>query len=363
MASESQFGFALKLLKKDGQPLRRHGTGEPLAPIPVQADFAPAVAWARFDAFRRGAIPREASCRTVVEPSWDSTLGDPYIRGFRVRLYQDDKRDEVSFPVDYFLSKAQELSTAFVRSGDLQAGESFLYVAMAYRVPAQGPRNPSGDAPVRRIAVRRRTLSRPPPLASSALSAWEARAVPTDKQVEGDLPLFVPQPVLDVVAQRTRAAGALETGGFLLGFLHRCTDSGSLFLEVTAQIDAQFAHGELTRLTFPAETFRAARATAVDRGAGELLVGWWHCHNYLMESCRSCAGEKKKACGVRADFFSEDDAVLHRTCFLDQSSVALVSSNSPCAGLTWGLFGWRRGVIARRGFGIVDRPVRKGEEA
>ena len=83
------------------------------------------------------------------------------------------------------------------------------------------------------------------------------------------------------------------------------------------------------------------------------MLGWWHTHNFMMETCKGCekAGEGKCLSPI---FMSSQDVHFHRTVFARPWSVALVAGESPCAGLQYELFGWRSGMIQPRAFYIAN---------
>ena len=182
-----------------------------------------------------------------------------------------------------------------------------------------------------------------------------SRSIAFDKPDDAHLPVFIPQSILDEAAERSGEAGANETGGILIGRLHRDPD-GPVFVEVTAQIPARHAKAEVTSLTFTRETWTDVQAALDLRASGgrEIMVGWWHTHSFLKEICQDCQKRKDRTCNKDALFLSEDDRVLHRTVFPRAWNVALVVSDAPCSGLSYALFGWSRGRIARRGFHVLD---------
>ena len=125
-------------------------------------------------------------------------------------------------------------------------------------------------------------------------------------------------------------AGGKETGGILIGHLHRDPGRRQLFLEVTAQIPAQHAEQELARLTFTPETWTAVDAALALRGKGEIQLGWWHSHP-ASHWCDDCPPETRRRCksagAPSGDFFSAHDVALHRTVFPRAYSIALVLSD------------------------------------
>ena len=119
-------------------------------------------------------------------------------------------------------------------------------------------------------------------------------------------------------------------------------------------IGARHAQGQLTRLTFTAESWTAVQAALDLRRKAEMMLGWWHSHPSRVW-CQKCPVEKQKVCPLAMDFFSEHDRQLHRTVFPRAYSVALVVNDS-VNGLSYSLFGWREGVVASRGFACIGGP-------
>ena len=111
------------------------------------------------------------------------------------------------------------------------------------------------------------------------------------------------------------------------------------------------------------ETWTATQSALDLRGQGELQVGWWHSHSFLKETCANCEKHKNGTCQADAAFFSVEDGHLHRTVFPKAYSVGLVVADSPCAGLTFSLYGWREGMIAPRGYYVFNglQPVNRDD--
>lgn len=350
-----KYQFELTFSQEDGA-LLTSDSGEPVGPIPVTVDFDPAREWAKFQVLCAGRADGQPVRAGDPEPVWDSRRGAPYVRAFSITATANGDAMACEFPLTYFAAAARSLSTYFVNKGRLKAGEIFHYHVTSR--PA-APLTRGGAPQKSRLAVRRKGPAFDVH-EDVGLDAMMRVARPYDRPGNDDMPVFVPQAVLDEVSRLTIDAGSLEAGGFLLGHLHRCPETGGLFLRVSEQIPAEFTQGELTKLSFSGETWTAARHTVRTRGVGEIMTGWWHCHNYLMETCKDCEKREQGACKAQADFFSQDDLFLHRTAFLTAFSIAMVASNSPCSGLTFALYGWRQGMIQRRGFYIVSNHTDTG---
>ena len=356
---KQQHQFELTLSRRDGTPLVSE-TGQPVGPIPVKVDFDPAREWAKFEAMRARETDYQQANTDGPVPIWDASRGAPYVRAFSVNVTSNGSRMAVEFPTTYFSATARALSSYFLQKGQLKAGEIFHYVVTSR--PLEPVANPGQPGPSR-LSVRRKT----PPLdlrTDMTVDRMMDNAQPCGDPVDEDMPVFVAQAVLDEVARQTRHAGSLEAGEFLIGYLHRCLASGRVFLRITDQIPAEHTRQELVKLTFTAETFDAARQSLNDRGANELLAGWAHSHSWLQDTCKDCKKREQGECSAKADFFSEDDVHVHRTAFLKAFSVALVASNSPCSGLTWAMYGWKLGMIRRRGFYITpDNHNQQGDRS
>jgi hypothetical protein len=321
-------------------------TGEDLAEVPVRVDLSPARQWGLFEGFRHGGDGRREA---AVEPAWSDEHGPPLVQGLRVRS-GGGSFDGV-LDITYFARCATRASAELVRKGTLTEGEKFHYRVLA----RPGSRGDDQVGPARRVRTSR--TSRLPPCVESSVEGFLARAtVAADGQPE-DHPVFIDRQVLCRIESLTRSAGSAETGGFLLGRLHRDGAGGEVFLDIDDHLPAEHTRRELTRLTLTHETWQALREELDGRRDGRRVVGWWHCHNYLHDLCGECEKAKQGDCRANAAFFSQDDVALHRRCFPAAFTVALVTADNPCLGLTRELFGWRRGLVQGRGYHLLDGPA------
>jgi hypothetical protein len=158
-----------------------------------------------------------------------------------------------------------------------------------------------------------------------------------------------------------RAAGNRETGGILIGHLHRDAEAAELFVEITAQIPVAHAPAAVNKLTFTPETWTAAQNAVDLRRNQELFQGWWHSHP-VHEWCKNCPPERKAACPLAKGFLSGDDCQLHRTVFPKAFTTAMVVSDvAEDRDVVHTLFGWRRGAIERRSYHITGETGETGE--
>jgi hypothetical protein len=179
-----------------------------------------------------------------------------------------------------------------------------------------------------------------------------SREVAPERAVDGDLPVFVPQCVIDDATELALANPEDEVGGVLIGQVCRDPRSRAMFIEVTAQIPAIHTQSTSTSLTFTPETWAAVRSAADLRGRGEIWLGSFHTHP-VRAWCAKCAPESQAKCPMRGNFFSTTDVALHRAVFLAAYCVALVVSDS-VSGIDISCFGWRRGRVMSRSFHVVD---------
>ncbi len=324
--------------------------GEALGQVAVDVDFAPACEWTRLAAARKGVLaPRDYDTPASFLPIWHSKASRPYLGGFRVRIESNGSGAfQCDFSTRYFRDYAAEASQLFVKGGKLKSGDRFVYLLAAF--PRQAN---SADHSARRFQIE--DLAPNVPVRESVLSEFESvSAFQGDSDAEL-MPVFIPSRVLDETAVLTRKVDEVETGGFLIGHLHRDLNVPEFFLEVTAQIPAVHAIGELARLRFTPKTWSAAQAAISLRRKEELLLGWWHSHPVRHWECRNCPPEKQRTCALTHDFFSEHDRAVHRAVFSRAWSVALVVNNTPYGGPSTSVFGWKHGAIEPRGFYVTNR--------
>jgi hypothetical protein len=330
--------YVLHFYKEDGTPLGQN---------PAAVDWEPAREWTRFLAIRQGRLPAALAGRTEsILPVWHQKLGEPYVKGFQISLALNSSgRVTCEFPTTYFKEVAREISTRYVKEGELKEGERFLFLTAAVAASADSG---DGAAP----AFTTEEVDAPLRINEASLRTFVSESSPHGEIHGQDLPVFLPQSVLDEAEDLGRRAGAVETGGILIGHLRRDAGVPEVFLEVTAQIPARHVVAELSRLTFTPETWTDARAAIDLRGEGEAMCGWWHSHP-VKDWCRDCPPEKRADCQVGCDFFSEHDRKLHRVVFPGAYSVALVVNEVHPERATLSMFGWRNGLLELRGFHVL----------
>src|ERR1039457_6062639 len=108
------------------------GDGSALGSASVEVDWEPAAEWARFYHARRGGVPLFGAGAASIEPLWDRTEGEPYMRGFRVAYASGGRQVSSDFPSSYFNSLAAKASSEFVKRGKLEAVDTYLFQAVAF---------------------------------------------------------------------------------------------------------------------------------------------------------------------------------------------------------------------------------------
>jgi proteasome lid subunit RPN8/RPN11 len=345
------------MLKNDYRyALMLYGEGKvSLGQVAVAVDWEPAREWAEFRALRQcPARAFEAGRVSTVQPLWHSTLGEPYMKGFRVSVeLKDEPEVSVEFTTSYFRRLAKQASALLIKKGALKKGERFKYLLAAF------PQEKTPEA----LKLKFTTEEVAPDLSlkDASLAASLRESIFQGHHDDEDMPLFVPQRVLEEAKALSKQAGAKETGGILIGHLGRDAGLPELFAEVTAQIPARHTEASLTSLTFTSETWTDVRAALDLRRKGELMLGWWHSHP-VREWCKDCSAESQKACTMASDFFSAHDHALHRTIFPRAYSVALVVNDLAADAATFSVFGWRRGLLESRGFHLTGAQGKAGEQ-
>ena len=314
---------------------RPDGTG---VSVPVAPDFAPAVECCRWAAVQRELLDAGAPAKGCsIEPVW-AAAGPPYVDGLRIGLQTAQGPFQHTIPTGCISALAPNLRARLIAAGRLEEDLEVTVAISAWPTDEQPRPLPCGE-----LAVE-------VPFRHASLRALHLRSCPVGPQAGADMPVFVPAAVLAEVASAARQATPLETGGVLLGHLHR--SEGVVFVEVTAAVPAIEAVGSEVDLRFTPAAWAAVR-TAVDlRKEGELIVGWHHSHpvrSTAFGKCATCAPERQARCEIATALYSSMDRLLHRTVFPRFFSVGIVA-NDLTEGVVFSMFGWRDGIIAQRGF-------------
>jgi len=355
---ETSHRYAIDFFKLDGTHL---------GPVLIEPDFQTAKDWAYFMGVRSGRLPAvTAAAAGEVSPLWCEDRGEPYCRGFRVETMTlevggptgsvgDVEPVSCDFPRSFFKTYAERASEKWVGKGQLEPGERYTYFVCAYPVSSTASidkARPDGTTAADGFEVE--AVADPIPIRESDLQAFRERATDVAGRSQGELdrgpmpelPIFFSQAVIEEATALAAKAGDRETGGVLVGRLHRDVSHPEIFVEVVAQIPAQHAEASGTSFSFTSETWGSAAAAIELRGRGELVLGWWHSHPLFCDP--RCPEQRRKACYLASPFFSADDIHLHRVCFPQPYQVALLISDLPTPGLTPAVFGWSSGMVSSR---------------
>lgn len=333
------------------------GAGEkPLGQVTIAPDWEPAREWAEFRAIRRGLLSADEAGRAcTVQPIWHTTAGEPYMQGFRLSVSTNESIETATdFTKAYFRPLARQAAALLMKKGVLKKGERFKFLAAAF------PRQEK-SAEATKFGFTMEEVRPGLSIEEASLAAFVQDSAAHGNVDAEDMPVFVPQRILEEAKAQSKAAGAKETGGILIGHLLRDRSVPEVFARVTAQIPARHAEAELTKLKFTPQTWTDVRSALDLRRRGEIMLGWWHSHP-VREWCKGCSVESQRACSMARDFFSAHDHALHRTVFPRAYSVALVVNDLAGEQATFSLFGWRRGLLESRGFGVTGEAVQQQEE-
>ncbi|KKL99769.1 hypothetical protein LCGC14_1811100 [marine sediment metagenome] len=339
---ESTHRYVMSVYREDRTPITQ---------VPADMDWFPAGQCARFEGIRRGCLSPDGAVQTAIEPVWHPAAGEPYVDGVRVEVSQAGAEAyRYDVPLLYFELLAKQVSAQLVQQSELAAGEYYRYVVAAY--PCQPA--PAEATPAKGLVVE--SITPPLPLTEAPLEEFITGAAAVAQPDPLDMPAILHERVLAEATELASKAAPYETGGILIGHLHRDLASGEIFLVITAQIPAEHTGTpHMTKLTFTPQTWSAGQAAIDLRGRDELTAGWWHSHTYMAETCKDCRKAKEGSCQVDAAFMSADDIQLHRTCFPGAYSIALVVGQSPCSGTTRSVFGWKQGMVTARGFHVLNQ--------
>ena len=337
----SPYQFALEMFDSRGAPIGQET---------ILVDLLPAEEWTRFMAIRTGAIPLSSmGAETSLHPIWHLERGRPYTEGFRIRLEVEGRGEVAStFTALYFGEQAQEASSKLVGRGLLKQGETFRFIVAAF---------PNGQRPASsRITFHAEEVPPALPLLDGRLGERLRAASPRGEAQAGEIPAFIPRNVFDEADRLAGLAGAVETGGVLVGHLHFDPEAPEVFATVTAQIPAAHAQAGRTSLKFTPETWLHVQRVIDLRNRGEIMLGWWHSHP-VHAWCGQCPVENRLRCPLSSGFFSTHDRLLHRTVFHRAYGLALVVNVVGNGQPTHSLFGWRHGLLQPRGFHLSTSPA------
>jgi hypothetical protein len=310
------------------------------ADVPLLVDWIPALRCAEFEQLiHAGRTLPAAPATPVIEPLWSTSAKAPYVRGVRIRTGSDDDATS-SIPLHYFADAVSAAAKQLVASGVLAPGEAFEYRVFAL---AESAEPAVGNSAYRIVA-----MTEQPEIRCGELSSLLAQAgrLPAGEGLEVNgfdwpLPVFIPQDLLEQVAELARAAGDRETGGILVGKLWR-DPGGALFTQVTAQIAATHTEATESSLRFTPATWVNVEAAIGLRGLGEITLGWWHSHPFF---CRNCSTAERARCPLSSPAFSVADKNVHREVFQQAWSIALLLSFLGDPQPSFDVFGWNRGQI------------------
>jgi len=350
--STAPWRFAVDIQREDHAPVRQ---------VEVLPDWEPLFECVRFLALRQGAEPAAAfALDCCIEPVWHARRRAPYLEAIRAQTCGDAGAPlSITVDVDCFTAPARAVVAQLVMDGVLQNGDPVRCLPMAFARHAGGAQNRERRSAETAQHGRFRMQSRPPALtlrhASLRALLACATAPPHSSAEETDeVPVFIPQAVIDDVVELTRRVhGTFEIGGLLAGHLCRDVDGSGIYVEVTAQIPARHVEATAARLTFTSDTWTEFRAALELRRRGEIMLGWWHSHP-VRAWCKDCPEKKQRTCALRRDYFSTEDRLLQRAMFPRAYSLGLVVNDIAHDDATLSLFGWHRGSIEPRGYHVLD---------
>jgi proteasome lid subunit RPN8/RPN11 len=314
----------------------------------------PVVECAHLSAIREGRLPfTVAPGPAVIEPLWDASRGPPYVSRVEVSFAHPEGELAYQVPVHVLREAVQDALAPFVDGVRLKLGDPFHYWVTAY--PVSGATTGSADG----LALETVAEAHPPALQPMAGLLAAAERHGGVSWHDTDLPIFIPERVLEEAVAAATDAGEREAAGVLLGRFARDPEAGTVYLNVTAQVPAREAVADEASFTFTGSTWAAVSAALALRGAGERIVGWHHSHPRSVWPCAGCEcpPERRPTCPSRHPFFSPKDVHLHRTVFQSAFNVALVVSFQADPRPRLDLFGWRWHGVAPRGFYRVGPPV------
>lgn len=341
------FGYYLEYLDGEGQVLRSRRL--------TSADFAQAVQHVRFDATRLGLVDtfQLLGGQAKVEPLFpDEASSSPNASGFRITIeLPDGSSHNCCFDTSYFGSTATRVRAELLRTDQIAADTALYYRFNAF-LDEEEPAPPAN-----RLAISLEPVTDHVSLAPGCLRDFGPTQSWNEPQA-GDLPVLIDRDILEEIVAEARADPAREIAGFLLGHLHRDTQSNTPFLVVSGMASAGgTTEASEVSVTYSPASFRQAREIAALRGLQERICGWYHSHPFKL--CARCPTPAKPSCIDRILAYSIDDIHLMETTFDQPFMIGLLTAVEPRIEEALGrlpvkLYGWRNGQVQTRGFEVAD---------
>lgn len=341
-----EYRFQLELADESGDWVRE----EPLG----RHDFKSAVYAACFERVRQGILaeysPHIETAR--IDPVFsDATDRAPYAAGFRIAEGAHGHNDPgMGFSLTYFGSRASRIRSQLVRQEQIPDASQLRYYLSAYLDqcrPHDRSRSPiSLDATTFHVPLREKRRAE-----LGDAETW-------DNPDPADVPVLVARSLLAEAIDESQRAPDREIGGVLLGHVCREPATGEVFVEVTCLVSGEeTVQSTQTTVTFTPETWLLARQVINLRGAGEIMVGWYHSHPFRL--CQECTLPAPAKCVNKILFYSQDDVQVMETTFDQPYMVGLLAAVDTRLERSLGhapvrLFGWRKGEIHARGFDVIS---------
>lgn len=317
--------------------------------------FSPSVEWTHFSGIRKNILPAFVSpSGSAIVPRW-TRQGGPFINGFDVQILGEDDTVNFSesFPISYF---RQHVRCFIYQKTDPASKTLSVFRVCAVPVQNEGACGTAGSS------FSLEEIKRPLDLREASFGSLLEASTCTSGSASGtaheiDMPVFITEEVISEAIQVSRDAGENEAGGILAGYLCRGPEDKKfpeIFILITSQIQAPVEKEDTgkTRIRFSPDTWSYFRKTLINRD--EIMIAWWHSHPFMKSMCAEAGRcNRKELCTTV--FFSTADVQFHCVAFPQAYSTALVIGDTPCSGLSYGLFGWRKGEIVTRDFYVLKK--------
>jgi len=348
--SEVRYKFFIVPIDVDGRQ-----TGRPVEL--VESVFAPAIDWTNLDGIRKNVLPPlTAPSGFTLVPRWSETLCEPVVDGFDVQILGEDSTVAFSgtIPLMYF----EQHVKSFTRSnnGSTAQGVSLFRI---HAVREDSGVCDSADSTFTVEKIKRPLDIRYTSFDNLLHASTCSSGTHQESSSGSDFPVFITEETIDKAVQVSKNSGKTESGGILVGYL--CRDSHSdhasdIFAVITAQIHAPVENEDAreTSIRFTPATWSHLRGALRDRHKEEMILSWYHSHPFLKSICGDVTECKDATC-TRSVFFSNADVQFHRIAFSSAYSTALVIGDAPCSGVSYGLYGWRWGMVVKRDFYILRK--------
>jgi proteasome lid subunit RPN8/RPN11 len=305
----------------------------------VPANIAACVEHALFDGVRHGRLDNDGTLPEFdLQPHFGAS-GPPAVCGLELASEGATTR----YDREVFEPQARTVLKGLFESKRLSDARRVQWQVSAHGAAqaAQGPPACSSGGGARRRSAASVTRA-PYPFIQESLA----------ELAPGSLEVTVDERLLGRLRDAVVRVGRVEQAGLLAGRILHDPDRSAIRIAISDEVPLIPVTGGASEshFTFDPADMVAARRRVLERGDGQVPVGWHHSH----PTCAECPARPE--CTGDTVFFSSADVDVHARLMPSAQLVALVAGkvrHLPATRPGFRLYGWQQGRVGRRAFRIT----------